>query len=94
MGIKASPKLQACSVLLGVLTASVASAQQSTSKSMSFEDCLKVIRNTATDLGVAPINIVETSEARIVRFPTSDGSVLVTCSKPDRKMVMTISPKS
>lgn len=68
-------------------------AQQSTSKSMTFEDCLKVIRSTAAELAVAPINIVETNEMRMVRFPTRDGSVLVTCSRPDRKMVMTISKK-
>ena len=73
--------------------ATIAFAQQSTSKAMSFEDCLKVIRDTATSLGVAPINIAETSELRMVRFPTADGSVLVTCSKPDRKMVMTVSKK-
>ncbi len=66
-------------------------AQQSTSKSMSFQDCLRVIQNTASQLGVAPINLVETSDLRMVRFPTTDGSVMVTCSKPDRKMVTTIS---
>lgn len=68
-------------------------AQQSTSEPMSFEACLQVIQRTATQLGVAPINITETTDIRIVRFPTSDGSVLVTCSRPDRKMVMTVSKK-
>jgi len=43
--------------------------------------------------GVAPINVVETSDVRIVRFLTSDGSVLISCSRPDRKMVVTISLK-
>jgi hypothetical protein len=68
-------------------------AQESTSKSMSFEECLQVIQRTATQLGVAPINIAETTDMRMVRFPTREGSVLVTCSRPDRKMVMTISKK-
>lgn len=68
-------------------------AQESTSKSMSFEECLQTIQRTASQLGVAPINIVETTEMRMVRFPTRDGSVLVTCSRPDRKMVMTVSKK-
>ena len=77
--------------IIGTLLASTAYAQQSTSKSMSFEECLQVIQRTATQLEVAPINIVETNDMRMVRFPTSDGSVLVTCSRPDRKMVMTIS---
>ena len=56
---------------------------------MPFDQCLATIRNVASQLGVAPINIVETNDLRIVRFPTSDGSVLVSCSKPDSKMVMT-----
>lgn len=73
------------------LWATIAFAQQSTSKSMSLEDCLQVIRNTASQLGVAPVNIVETSDVRMVRFPTTDGSVLVTCSRADKKMVMTVS---
>ena len=80
-------------VIGAALVATTAFAQQSTSKPMSFEDCLQVIRNTATQLGVAPVNIVETSGVRMVRFPTADGSVLVTCSRADRKMVMTVSKR-
>lgn len=72
-----------CSAGVGV------SAQESTSRSMSFENCLQVIRNTSQQLGVAPRNIVETSDLRMVRFVTSDGSVLVSCSRPDRKLVIT-----
>lgn len=64
-------------------------AATSQTKTMSFEECLATIRAVSAQLGVAPINIVETQILRMVRFPTSDGSVLVTCSKPDRKMVLT-----
>jgi len=46
----------------------------------------------ADDLAIAPVNIVESNELRIVRFNTSDGSVLVTCSRPDRKMIVVQSP--
>lgn len=56
-----------------------------------FQSCLAIIRSTATNLGVAPINIVETKELRVVRFPTDDGSgksILVTCSKPDGLMII------
>jgi hypothetical protein len=65
---------------------------ESTSQSMSFEQCLQAIRNTASRLGIAPINIVETNILRMVRFCAHDESVLVTCSQPDRKMVITTSP--
>jgi hypothetical protein len=60
-------------------------------ESMDFETCLARIRTVATQLGVAPINIVETSILRVVRFPTNDGSgksILVTCSKPDRQLLI------
>lgn len=60
-------------------------------KSMSFENCLRMIRNVSGKLGVAPVNVVETNILRIVRFKTDDGSgksVLVTCSKLDQKMMM------
>lgn len=67
-------------------------AVESTSKTMSFEACIATIQRVAGDLGVVPINIVETGILRMVRFPTDDGSVLITCSKPDRKLVITRSP--
>ena len=62
---------------------------ESQSVAMDFDKCLQIIRGTSTDLGVAPINIAETDVLRIVRYVTEDGSVLITCSKPDRKMVIT-----
>ena len=65
---------------------------QSTSTSMAFDDCIRTIQRTSTQLGVAGQNIVETTDVRMVRFKTSDGSVLVTCSRADRKMVTTVSP--
>lgn len=58
---------------------------------ISFGKCLEQIRATATNLGVAPDNIVETSILRMVRFRTNDGSgksYLVTCSKLDQKLVI------
>jgi hypothetical protein len=62
---------------------------ESTTSEMSFPACLEVIRRTAQQLGVAPINIAETTDIRIVRFPSVDGSLLVTCSRLDGKLVLT-----
>jgi hypothetical protein len=64
----------------------------SSSQSMPFEQCLEVIRRTASELGVAPVNIVETDILRIVRFCAVDESILVSCSRPDEKLVLTRSP--
>ena len=38
---------------------------------------------------MAPVNIVETDTVRMIRIPTVDGSVLVTCSRDDQKMILT-----
>ena len=78
--------------LKGPLSAPADDIKTETS-SMSFEACLAVIAKTATKLGTAPVNIAETTAMRIVRFPGSDGSVLITCSRDDQKMVVTRSPK-
>lgn len=69
----------------------LSSSAQSTSTAMAFEDCIRTIQRTSGQLGVAPRNIVENSDVRMVRFNTSDGSVIVTCSRADRKMVTTVS---
>jgi hypothetical protein len=62
-------------------------------QSISFEACLASIQRVAGQHDAPPINIVETSELRMVRFCSADGSVLVTCSRLDQKMVMTKSGK-
>lgn len=72
-----------------MLSSAAAAAAKSQAVPMSFENCLATIRKVSGDLGAAPVNVVETNILRIVRFVTADGSVLVTCSKPDGKMVIT-----
>ena len=56
---------------------------------MSFNSCLKVIRSTASQFGIAPKNIVKTNDMRMVRFNTSNGSVLNIYYRPDQKIVST-----
>jgi len=60
---------------------------------MSFQDCISSIQKVASQLGAAPVNIVETNDLRMVRFVTGDGNVLVTCSRPDKKMVIQMTKK-
>jgi hypothetical protein len=36
-----------------------------------------------------PTNVVETTDLRIVKWFLSDGAVMVACSRPDGKMVVT-----
>ena len=65
---------------------------QSSTETMSFERCIAWIQEVAGEFGIAPINIIESNIVRTVRFNTSDSSLLVTCSRPDRTMVLTRSP--
>ena len=52
---------------------------KSEGRSLSFEQCSLTIDRTARQLGVTPITIVTTDVMRMVRFCTTEGSVLVTC---------------
>jgi len=78
-------------VLALALSVSTAAAVEATSRTLplSFNKCLGIIIYVGVQIGVAPINIVDTSVTRMVRFDTEDGSVLITCSRPDQKMVIT-----
>lgn len=82
-------------VLLTIALASTSAFAevQTVTKPATFEQCQQLIRQTATDLGVAPVNVVETTAIRTVRFPSEDGSVLVTCMRDEKKMIIMISSK-
>ena len=85
-----------CVCFLSLCVVSPVHAQlQSQSQSMSFEECRAYLDRLIETLGISPLDlvpIVRTSIMMVTRICTSDGSVLHTCSKPDRKMVMTKSP--
>ena len=80
-------------LLLAALAATAfaapAKALTTETRTMRFEDCLDAIWQVARDLDAAPTTVVQTQDIRIVRFSTTDGSVLVTCSRPDGKMGIT-----
>ena len=48
---------------------------------MPFEQCLRSIRQTAQEVGQAPINIIEVDVLRIVKWEVTTGSVMVSCNK-------------
>ncbi|MEZ0246058.1 MAG: hypothetical protein ACAH09_05420 [Methylophilaceae bacterium] len=72
-------------------------AASSQTISLSFEECLARKETVISQLGVNPKNIipvVNTNIMTMTKLCTVDGSVIVTCSKPDRKMVITQSTNS
>ncbi|PHN32148.1 hypothetical protein AO240_09065 [Pseudomonas sp. ICMP 460] len=69
---------------------------QSKSISMSFDECQSYQASTIAKLNVPASDIepiVNSSVLTITRVYTADGSVLISCSKPDQKMVVTMSSK-
>ncbi len=77
-------------IMLAMPISSVFADTTSTTKEMGFDDCIKVIEKTVKQLGVPYNTIVNTKILRMVKIITADGSILLTCSKPDRKMTTTI----
>ena len=77
---------------LGDIMSGPVTQVRSVSRSASFEECVGLIQNTAGEIGIAPTNLVETNVMRMVRFNLDDGSVLMTCSRPDNRLVVTRSP--
>lgn len=62
---------------------------------MSFEACSELqdgmiasVVGTGYEYGV----VMDTNDLRMVRICTNDGSVLITCNRPDRKRIITQSP--
>lgn len=88
-----------CSV--AILVAAVSSVAWSDVSSQSvnatFDQCLATQSKVIAQLNVPPddiVHIVNTSQMTVTRICTADGSVLISCSKPDEKMVITKSSKS
>jgi len=65
---------------------------QSISTSMDFNQCISRIESLEKSLGEKPFPVVHTDIARMVRWTLADGTFLVTCSKLDKKIVLTFSP--
>ena len=59
------------------------------SKEMDFDSCLALQKGmeNAISPNYKTLHLVSTSELSVVRFCTNDGSVLSTCSRPDKKSV-------
>lgn len=77
-------------MLFSLSISSVFAKTNSTAKEMDFDDCIKVIEKTVSQLSVPFNTIVNTKILRMVKIATADGSILLTCSKPDRKMTTTV----
>jgi hypothetical protein len=60
--------------------------------SMPFSECLSIIAEVAQEMDAAPVDLVDTSDIRTVRFDADDGTVTVTCNRRDNRMLLARSP--
>lgn len=67
-------------------------ALPSEKRAMPFQACVSLMTRTVLDLGGRTRVIVSAPDLRSIRICTNDGSVLMTCSRPDASMVATRSP--
>jgi len=89
-------KLVFISTILGMSSLSFGAASSQTIP-LSFEECIARREVVISQMGVSPrdiIPVVNTQIMTVTKVCTVDGSVLVTCSKPDRKMILTKSTSS
>jgi hypothetical protein len=56
---------------------------------MDFSECLSIIGEVSQEVDEEPVKLVSTGDLVTVRIPASDGFVTVSCSRPDRRMVLT-----
>jgi hypothetical protein len=73
----------------GLALAAAAAEPERHARSMDFDACVAVIEQAAEQAGLAYADIADTDSLRVVRFPVSDGSVLVTCRRFDDTMIVT-----
>lgn len=81
-------------VMLGFSGVAVAETAVVETKQMDYQECLDSISTASSRLSSSPEFIVATGVLTIARFSTKGGSaqtVLVTCSKLDRKRVVNLS---
>lgn len=66
---------------------------ESDSQSIPFEACVGLMTRTVLSVGGVNTRVVLSApDVRMLRICTNDGSVLMTCSRPDGTMVTTRSP--
>jgi hypothetical protein len=81
--------LKAVTAIAIMLLPGMAWAIETQTREISFSGCLAVIAQVSGQYDAPPVNVVETSDLRIVKWFLSDGNVMVACSRPDGKMVVT-----
>ncbi len=76
-------------VWLGFLFLQPSTLPKAQTRPMSFEDCNQFIRKKATSTDASITRIVDTDIMTMVRLSKDSKSALITCSRPDGKLIVT-----
>jgi hypothetical protein len=65
----------------------VGEAEQRT-EAMAFATCIALTEEMSKEMGVAPANVLRTQDVWLTRIDAADGSVILTCSRPDNRLTL------
>jgi hypothetical protein len=71
---------------LGVGSPADASALRT--ETMTFAECISLTEEIAGERGVTVANILRTNDVWLTRLDAADGSILITCSRQDRRLTL------
>src|SRR4051812_47623501 len=61
---------------------------ESRTEVMAFGDCISMVEEISSEMGVKPISILRTGDVWLTRIEAFDGAVTITCSRPDRRVTL------
>jgi hypothetical protein len=62
--------------------------RESRTEVMAFADCVSMVEEISSEMGVRPISILRTGDVWLTRIEAFDGAVTVTCNRPDRLVTL------
>jgi hypothetical protein len=69
-------------------TGSIGTPSQSRTEVMAFSDCVSLVEDISSEMGVKPVSLLRTADVWLSRLDASDGAVTITCSRPDRRVTL------
>lgn len=69
-------------------TGSIGTPSESRTEVMAFADCVSLVEEISSEMGVKPVSILRTGDVWLTRLDADDGAVTINCSRPDRRVTL------
>jgi hypothetical protein len=69
-------------------TGSIGAVSRSRTEVMAFSDCISLVDEISSEMGVKPVSLLRTADVWLSRLDASDGAVTITCSRPERRVTL------